>query len=137
MPHLTIHSLTAPEVAHLARLSGLSLAETVARLHAAGLDSLPGGGAEILCDDVRAQISPHKGTVDEWFAVMREVHRAGMRATATMVFGHVETLEHRVAHLLRIRDFQEETGLFTAFIPWTFQPAHTPWAARPRGRTII
>ncbi len=124
-PQVTLHSLTAPEVAHLARLSGLSLADTVARLHAAGLDSLPGGGAEILCDEVRAVISPRKGPVEEWFAVMREVHRQGMRATATMVFGHIETLEHRVAHLLRIRDFQEETGLFTAFIPWTFQPANT------------
>ena len=124
-PAVTIHSLTAPEVAHLARLSGLSLADAVARLHAAGLDSLPGGGAEILCDDVRAEISPRKGSVEEWFAVMREVHRAGMRATATMVFGHLETLEHRVAHLLRLRDFQDETGVFTAFIPWSFQPANT------------
>jgi cyclic dehypoxanthinyl futalosine synthase len=124
-PDVTLHSLTAPEIAHLARLAGLSLADAVARLHAAGLDSLPGGGAEILCDDVRLEISPRKGSVDEWFAVMREVHRLGMRATATMVFGHVETFEHRVAHLLRIRDFQQETAVFTAFIPWTFQPTNT------------
>ena len=122
---VTLHSLTAPEIVHLARLSQLSLADTVARLHAAGLDSLPGGGAEILCDEVRGRVSPGKCTTDEWFAVMREVHRQGMRATATMVFGLGESEAQRLEHLLRVRAFQEETGVFTAFILWPFQPANT------------
>ena len=130
---VVLHSLTAPEIVHLARLSELSLGETLRRLHDAGLDSLPGGGAEILCDDVRAQLSPRKCTTDEWFAVMREAHALGMRATATMMFGHIETLAHRVAHLLRVRDFQDETGMFTAFIPWSFQPANTALGGQPAG----
>jgi cyclic dehypoxanthinyl futalosine synthase len=128
---VAVHSLTAPEIHHLARLSGSTVADTVRRLHEAGLDSLPGGGAEILCDDVRNRVSPGKCTTDEWFAVMREVHANQMRATATMMFGHVETLAQRVEHLLRIRSFQSETGLFTAFIPWTFQSANTALAGRP------
>ena len=122
---VTLHSLTAPEIVHLARLSGLTLGEVLRRLQEAGLESLPGGGAEILCDDVRARLSPRKCTTDEWFAVMREAHALGMRGTATMVFGHIETPEHRGAHLLRVREFQDETGMFTAFIPWSFQPANT------------
>jgi len=130
---VTLHSLTAPEIVHLARLSGLNLGETLRRLHDAGLDSLPGGGAEILCDDVRAQLSPRKCTTGEWFAVMREAHALGMRGTATMVFGHIETLAHRVAHLLRVRDFQDETGMFTAFIPWSFQPANTALGGQAAG----
>lgn len=128
-----LHSLTAPEIVHLARLSDASIGETLRRLREAGLDSLPGGGAEILCDDIRAQLSPRKCTVDEWFAVMREAHALGMRGTATMVFGHVETMEHRVAHLMRVRGFQDETGMFTAFIPWTFQPANTALGGRAAG----
>jgi cyclic dehypoxanthinyl futalosine synthase len=128
---VVIHSLTAPEIHHLARLSGVTVAETVRRLHEAGLDSLPGGGAEILCDDVRNLVSPRKCTTDEWFAVMREVHANEMRATATMMFGHVEKLIHRVQHLLRVRSFQADTGLFTAFIPWTFQPAYTELGGFP------
>jgi cyclic dehypoxanthinyl futalosine synthase len=130
---VTLHSLTAPEIVHLARLSGLSFGDTLRRLHEAGLDSLPGGGAEILCDDIRAQLSPRKCTTEEWFAVMREAHALGMRATATMVFGHIETFEHRVTHLLRVRDFQDETGMFTAFIPWSFQPANTALGGQAAG----
>jgi len=120
-----LHSLSAPEIVHLARLSGLTIGETLARLRQAGLDSLPGGGAEILCDRVRSRLSPRKCTVEEWFAVMREAHALRMRATATMMFGHLETAADRAAHLLRVREFQDDTGLFTAFIPWTFQPANT------------
>jgi len=127
---VTLHSLTAPEIVHLARLAGLSFGEVLGRLQEAGLDSLPGGGAEILCDDIRTQVSPRKCTTGEWFAVMREAQALGMRGTATMVFGHIETAKHRVAHLLRVRDFQDETGMFTAFIPWSFQPANTALGGR-------
>jgi cyclic dehypoxanthinyl futalosine synthase len=122
---VTIHSLSAPEIIHLSRVSGLSTRQVLARLRKAGLDSLPGGGAEILCDEVRRQVSPRKCTTEEWLAVMREVHQLGMRATATMMFGHVESPAQRVAHLLRVRELQEQTGVFTAFIPWPFQPANT------------
>jgi len=128
---VTIHSLSAPEVVHLARLSGLTIGETLRRLHEAGLDSLPGGGAEILCDEVRARLSPAKCTTHEWLAVMREVHGLGMRATATMMFGHIETPAQRLQHLLRVRELQDETGVFTAFIPWTFQPANTALGGEP------
>jgi cyclic dehypoxanthinyl futalosine synthase len=130
---VALHSLSAPEVVHLARLSGLTITETLRRLHEAGLDSLPGGGAEILCDDLRSRLSPRKCTVAEWFAVMKEVHALGLRATATMVFGHAETEAHRVEHLLRVRDFQDETGVFTAFIPWTFQPSNTALGGKAAG----
>jgi cyclic dehypoxanthinyl futalosine synthase len=128
---VTLHSLSAPEVVHLARLSGLTIRETLGRLQQAGLDSLPGGGAEILCDDIRFALSPRKCTADEWFAVMREAHALGMRGTATMVFGHIESPAHRVRHLLRVRELQDETGLFTAFIPWTFQPLNTALGGEP------
>jgi cyclic dehypoxanthinyl futalosine synthase len=132
-PGVTIHSLSAPEIVHLSRLSHLAYEETLSRLHAAGLDSLPGGGAEILCDDVRSAISPHKCTAGEWLDVMRAAHALGLRATATMVFGHIETIEHRVKHLLRIRELQDETGIFTAFIPWSFQPANTALGGEAAG----
>lgn len=122
---VAVHSLSAPEIVHLARQSGLTPQETLGRLQAAGLDSLPGGGAEILCDEVRARLSPRKCTTAEWLSVMRDAHALGMRATATMVFGHVETFGQRVEHLIRVRELQDETGVFTAFIPWTFQPANT------------
>lgn len=122
---VTIHSLSAPEVLHIARVSRLSVAETLRRLKAAGLDSLPGGGAEILVDRVRARIAPRKASAQEWLAVMREAHRQGLPGTATMMFGSVETLAERVEHLRVIRELQEETGGFRAFIPWSFQAART------------
>lgn len=122
---VTIHSLSAPEVLHIARVSGLSVAETLRRLKAAGLDSLPGGGAEILVDRVRARIAPGKAGTQEWLEVMREAHRQGLPGTATMMFGSVETLAERVEHLRLIRDLQDETGGFRAFIPWSFQAART------------
>ncbi|MEW6354890.1 MAG: cyclic dehypoxanthinyl futalosine synthase [Planctomycetota bacterium] len=120
-----LHCLSPPEIVHIARLSGLTIADCIARLRNAGLDTIPGGGAEILADEVRRKISPNKCTTSEWLAVMRTAHDLGMRTTATMMFGHVETPAHRVEHLMRIRDLQDETGGFTAFIPWTFQPENT------------
>jgi cyclic dehypoxanthinyl futalosine synthase len=120
-----IHSLSPPEVAHIAATSGLTVEETLTRLHAAGLDSLPGGGAEVLVDRVRSAISPHKIPTDTWLGVMRTAHGLGMRTTATMMFGSLDTAAERVEHLRRIRELQDETGGFTAFIPWTFQAGNT------------
>ena len=122
---ITIHSLSAPEVAHIAEISGLTVAETLRRLKAAGLDSLPGGGAEILVDRVRRKVAPGKVNAKAWLGVMREAHLQGIPGTATMMFGSVETLEERVEHLRVIRELQDETGGFRAFIPWSFQPGHT------------
>lgn len=128
-----LHSFSPPEVVHLAAVSGLAVDEVLARLKAAGLDSLPGGGAEILCDRVRGELSPRKCTGDEWLEAMRAAQRLGMPTTATMMFGHIETLEERVEHLMRVRDLQDETGGFTAFIPWTYQPLNTALGGRPAG----
>jgi len=120
-----LHCFSAPEIVNIARVSGLTLEETLARLRDAGLDSLPGGGAEILDDEVRARISPRKCSTQQWLDVHRLAHRLGLRSTATMMFGCGEHLRHRVNHLRVIRQLQEETGGFTAFIPWTFQPGNT------------
>ena len=120
-----VHGFSPPEIHHFAALSGLSVAEVIGRLKAAGLDSIPGGGAEILSDRVRRETAPRKCSAGEWIAVMREAHRQGMRTTATMMFGHIETWEERIEHLERLRALQDETGGFTAFIPWPFQPANT------------
>ncbi len=120
-----IHSLSPPEIAHIARQSDLTVPETLRRLQAAGLDSLPGGGAEVLADRVRTEISPHKISADTWMGVMREAHRLGMPTTATMMFGSLDTPAERVEHLHRVRDLQDETDGFTAFIPWTFQAGNT------------
>ncbi|MCX8038587.1 MAG: dehypoxanthine futalosine cyclase [Candidatus Sumerlaeia bacterium] len=122
---LHVHGFSPPEIVHLARRNNLALEEIIARLQRAGLATIPGGGAEILSDRVRAEVSPHKCSADEWIAVMRTAHRLGMRTTATMMFGHVETHADRVEHLRRVRALQDETGGFTAFIPWTFQPRNT------------
>jgi len=120
-----IHSLSPPEIVHLANRSGLSVAEVLVRLKDAGLDSLPGGGAEILVNRVRRIISPRKITWQQWIEVMRTAHRLGLKSTATMMFGSVETPAERIRHMIRIRDLQDETGGFTAFIPWSYQPQHT------------
>jgi cyclic dehypoxanthinyl futalosine synthase len=112
-------------VAHIAGQSGLTVAETLRRLRAAGLDSLPGGGAEVLVDRVRREISPHKIPTATWLEVMRQAHALGMKSTATMMFGSVDTPAERVEHLRRIRELQDETGGYTAFIPWTFAAANT------------
>jgi cyclic dehypoxanthinyl futalosine synthase len=125
-PDFRLHALSPPEVIHLSRLSRLPVRDVLARLIDAGLDSIPGGGAEILVDRVRRQLNCYsKATADEWLGVMREAHLAGLRTTATMMYGTVETLEERVEHLIRLRDLQDETGGFTAFITWSYQPEHT------------
>jgi cyclic dehypoxanthinyl futalosine synthase len=125
-PDFKLHALSPPEVIHISRLSQLPVPEVIERLVAAGLDSIPGGGAEILVDRVRKLLHCQgKATADEWLDVMRHAHRAGLRTTATMMYGTVETLEERLEHLLRLRDLQDETGGFTAFITWSFQPDHT------------
>src|SRR5438093_693004 len=125
-PAFKLHALSPPEVIHLSRLSQLPVPAVIARLIAAGLDTIPGGGAEILVDRVRAILHcDGKATADEWLDVMRHAHRAGLRTTATMMYGTVETLEERVEHLMRLRALQDETGGFTAFITWSFQPQHT------------
>jgi cyclic dehypoxanthinyl futalosine synthase len=124
-PGVQNHSLSPAEVVHVGRVSGLGLEETLDRLRAAGLDSIPGGGAEVLVDRVRREISPNKIGWREWAAVMEAAHRRGMPTTATMMFGSTETDEDLVEHLLRVRDLQDRSPGFTAFIPWTFQPSHT------------
>jgi cyclic dehypoxanthinyl futalosine synthase len=122
---ITIHSLSAPEIVHIARISHLSVGEVLRRLKEAGLDSLPGGGAEILVDRVRERLAPGKANTEEWLDVMRQAHEQGIPGTATMMFGSVESLEDRVEHLRAIRELQDETGGFRAFIPWSFQPGRT------------
>jgi cyclic dehypoxanthinyl futalosine synthase len=116
-----LHALSPPEIQHISRRSKLSVAETLSRLRDSGLDSVPGGGAEILVDRVRKIIAPKKTTTAEWLDVMRQAHRLGMSTTATMMYGHVETVEERVEHMRRIRELQDETRGFRAFASWTFQ----------------
>lgn len=134
---ITIHSLSAPEIAHIAKISELPVAEVLARLKAAGLDSLPGGGAEILVDRVREQLAPGKANTRVWLEVMREAHLQGIPGTATMMFGSVETLEDRVEHLRAVRDLQDETGGFRAFIPWSFQAGNTALDGETRQATGV
>jgi cyclic dehypoxanthinyl futalosine synthase len=125
-PEFRLHALSPPEIVNLTRLSRLSVPEVIERLIAAGLDSVPGGGAEILVDRVRKLLNCYgKATADEWLGVMRHAHLAGLKTTATMMFGHVETVAERLEHLLRLRALQDETGGFTAFIAWSYQPEHT------------
>ena len=119
------HCFSAPEIVNIAEVSGLSLRDTIARLRDAGLDSIPGGGAEILDQDVRHRISRLKCSVQEWIDVHRTAHSLGMRTTATMMFGTGETIEQRLNHLEIVRHIQEDTGGFTAFIPWFFQREYT------------
>lgn len=125
-----IHGFSAPEIHAFSKINKLGYDEVLGRLKEAGLDSLPGGGAEILVDRVRDVLTRGKCNSDEWIEVHRTWHKLGGRSTATMMFGHVETLEERVETLRRFRDLQEETGGFTAFIDWTFQPEHTALADR-------
>ena len=125
-PSFRLHALSPPEVVHISRLSGLTPPQVIRRLIDAGLDSIPGGGAEILVDRVRKLLHCYgKASADEWLGVMRHAHHAGLRTTATMMYGTVETLEERLEHLFRLRDLQDETGGFTAFITWSYQPEHT------------
>jgi cyclic dehypoxanthinyl futalosine synthase len=125
-PSFKLHALSPPEVIHLSRMSKLPVRAVIDRLIAAGLDSIPGGGAEILVDRVRKLLNCYsKATADEWLDVMRHAHLAGLRTTATMMYGTVETLEERLEHLMRLREVQDETRGFTAFITWSYQPEHT------------
>src|SRR5687767_11389206 len=125
-PDFKLHALSPPEVLHISRMAKLPVADVIARLIAAGLDSIPGGGAEILVDRVRKLLNCYsKASADEWLDVMRHAHRAGLRTTATMMYGTVETDEERLEHMLRLRALQDETGGFTAFITWSYQPEHT------------
>ena len=125
-PAFKLHALSPPEVIHLTRMSRLSIGEVIGRLIAVGLDSIPGGGAEILVDRVRKILNCYnKATADEWLDVMRHAHRAGLRTTATMMYGHVESPEERLEHMFRLRDLQDESRGFTAFITWSYQPEHT------------
>ena len=124
-PQVRNHSLSPAEITHIASVSGLDMPETLRRLHSAGLDSVPGGGAEILVDTVRQNISPNKIGWQGWAAVMREAARLGMPTTATMMFGSTETPEEIIEHLFRVRELQADGGSFTAFIPWTYQPGNT------------
>jgi cyclic dehypoxanthinyl futalosine synthase len=125
-PEFKLHALSPPEVLHIARLNRVAVPTVIERLVAAGLDSIPGGGAEILVDRVRTLLNCYsKATSDEWIDVMREAHNAGLRTTATMMYGTVETDEERIEHMMRLRDLQDETAGFTAFITWSYQPEHT------------
>lgn len=122
---ITIHSFTATEIQHFARQAGISILDCLKRLQAAGLDSLPGGGAEILVDEIRQKVSPKKIMTDDWLHVMECAHSIGMESTATMVIGLGETMAQRVEHMEKIRRLQDRTGGFRAFITWTFQPGNT------------
>ncbi len=128
-PMVQLHCLSATEIIYIAHISRLSLEETITRLRTAGLDSIPGAGAEILNDEVRDVIGFRKDRTAEWLEVHRVAHGLGMRTTATMMYGHVESVEHRLEHMALLRDLQDETGGFTAFITWNFQPESTDLGA--------
>src|SRR5271167_2964386 len=129
-PQVHLHCFSAPEILCIAEVSDLSVRDTIARLMDAGLDSIPGGGAEILDDEVRYKIARLKCLTADWLSVHRTAHQLGMRTTATMMFGVGESIEHRINHFQCLYDLQQETGGFTAFIPWSFQPANTALGGR-------
>jgi cyclic dehypoxanthinyl futalosine synthase len=131
-PQVNIHGFSPPEIFAFTKVNKLPLRTVLARLQSAGLGSLPGGGAEILVDRVRKEITRGKVLTDDWLDVCRVWHELGGRGSATMMFGHVETLAERIEHLERLRQLQDETGGFTAFICWTFQPEHTDLAHLPK-----
>jgi len=132
-PHINIHGFSPPELQHFAEVFKMPLREVIVKFKEAGLGSIPGGGGEILVDSVRNRIAPLKCKSDAWLEVMRVAHGLGLNSSCTMMFGHVETVEDRIEHLQRLRDQQDETGGFTAFICWTFQPEHTKLRAEPVG----
>lgn len=125
-----VHGFSPPEVVHLSAISGLTIKDVLSRLIRAGLDSIPGGGAEILVDRVRDKVSPNKCSAAQWLEVMKIAHESGLGTTATMMFGHIEAIEERLEHIFKIRDLQERTSGFTAFIPWPFQPGNTDLSRR-------
>jgi cyclic dehypoxanthinyl futalosine synthase len=124
-PHINIHGFSPPEFQHFAETFRMPLREVISEFKKAGLGSIPGGGGEILVDRVRKKISPLKINTEQWLEVMQIAHELGLKSSATMMFGHVETIEERIQHLQRIRDQQDKSRGFTAFICWTFQPQHT------------
>ncbi|MFN4261050.1 MAG: cyclic dehypoxanthinyl futalosine synthase [Gemmataceae bacterium] len=130
-PHVNLHAFSPPEIWHFHKINKLPLREVLQRLKDAGLGSLPGGGGEILVDRVRKAMTVNKCLTDEWLEVHRVWHQLGGRSTCTMMFGHIETNAERIEHLERLRQLQDETGGFTAFICWTFQPEHTDMADVP------
>lgn len=130
-PHINIHGFSPPEFNHFSEVFGMPLRDVIVKFKEAGLGSIPGGGGEILVDRVRNRIAPLKCDSDHWLKVMEIAHELGMHSSATMMFGHVETLDDRIEHLQRLRDQQDATGGFTAFICWTFQPEHTKLRAEP------
>ena len=132
-PHINIHGFSPPEFNHFAEVFGMSLREVITKFKEAGLGSIPGGGGEILVDRVRNRIAPLKCDSDHWLEVMDIAHSLGLNSSATMMFGHVETLDDRLEHLQRLRDQQDRSGGFTAFICWTFQPENTVLKAMPVG----
>ncbi len=132
---LHVHGYSPPEIVFMAQKEGMEIHDVIHRLKDAGLGSIPGGGAEILVDRVRQKISPNKASTSEWLEVMRNAHHSGLKTTATMMFGHIETLKERLWHLSAIRELQDETGGFTAFIPWPYQPGKNTLPGRAAGGT--
>jgi len=132
-PQINIHAFSPPEFNHFSEVFRMPMRELIQRFKDAGLGSIPGGGGEILVDRVRIRISPLKCNSDQWLEVMRIAHELGLNTSATMMFGHVETVEERIEHLDRIRELQDQTGGFTAFICWTFQPENVVLKATPVG----
>ncbi len=131
--NVQMHAFSPPEIIHISKQYGTGIKETISRLHDAGLDSIPGGGAEILDDRVRGYVSPNKIGWKQWRDVMLAAHSLGIPTTATMVFGHAETLEERIKHIIRIREMQEKYHGFTAFIPWSFQSENTQLSGASTG----
>ncbi|MDM8535286.1 cyclic dehypoxanthinyl futalosine synthase [Desulfobacterales bacterium HSG17] len=127
-----VHGFSPPEISFMAQKSGLSVKQTLEQLINAGLNSIPGGGAEILIDEIRTQVSPNKCTAGQWLEVMRTAHMLGLKTSATMMFGHVEKPEHIIEHMIKLRQLQDDTSGFTAFIPWTFQPDNTQIQVKKR-----
>ena len=134
-PQINIHAFSPPEFNHFSEVFRMPMREVIQKFKDAGLGSIPGGGGEILVDRVRNRISPLKCNSDQWLEVMRIAHELGLNSSATMMFGHVETVQERIEHLDRIRELQDQTGGFTAFICWTFQPENVVLKATPVGST--
>ena len=125
LPNVHLKAFTPVEIVHFAKIAGISIEDVLTRLHEAGLDSLPGGGAEILDDTIRKEICPDKATTEEWITVMKTAHKLGILTNATMLYGHIETIEQRLQHLFTLRDIQDETGGFQAFVSFPFHPKNT------------
>ena len=136
-PELHVKAFTAVEIDYLARIAGLSIPDTLRELKGAGLGSLPGGGAEIFNERVRSQLCPEKISGERWLAIMEEVHRAGLKSNATMLYGHLEGFGDRADHMRRLRELQDRTGGFQVFIPLAFQPEHTPLKLEKKGTSGV